>query len=75
MQKCEEKKTSVNGKTYGAPADYHLLLEKDRTVSLYYSEKVNYFMQSINITIKSLSEIYSHNLIATLLSGANFDFA
>ena len=36
---------------------------------------MNYFRQSINISIKSLSEIYRQNLIATLLSGANFDCA
>ena len=56
-------------------ADYHLLLEKDRTVSLDYSEKVNYSKPSIDITFKSLSEIYGQNLASILLSEANSDGA
>ena len=41
LQKSEEKETLVKGKIFFATADYHLFLEKDRTVSLDYSEKVN----------------------------------
>ena len=52
LQECEEKETLVNGKIYFAPADYNLQLEKDRTASLDYSEKVNYSKPSINITFK-----------------------
>ena len=75
VAECEEKETLLNGKIYFAPADYHLLIEKDRTVSLDYSEKVNYSRPSIDITFKSLSEIYGQNLAAVLLSGANSDGA
>ena len=72
---CDEKEALVNGKIYFAPADYHLLIEKDRTVSLDYSEKVNYSRPSIDITFKSLSDVYGENLAAILLSGANSDGA
>ena len=70
-----KKKTLVNGKIYFAPADYHLLLKKDQTVSLDYSKKVNYSRLSIDITFKSLSEIYGQNLAAILLYEANSDGA
>ena len=49
--------------------------KKYRTLYLYYSEKVNYFRTSNNIRFKGLSEIYSQNLAARLLSETNFESA
>ncbi len=72
---CEEKESLLPGTIYFAPADYHLLIEKDRTVSLDYSEKVNYSRPSIDITFKSASEVFKEKTAAILLSGANADGA
>ena len=49
--------------------------KKYRTLYLHYSEKVNYFRTSNNIRFKGLSEIYSQNLAARLLSETNFESA
>lgn len=72
---CEDKDKLLPGNIYFAPADYHLLIEKDRTVCLDYSEKENYSRPAIDITFKSASDIYREKTAAILLSGANRDGA
>ena len=58
---------------YVAPADYHLLIEADHTLSLDYSEKVNYSRPSIDVTLETAAIAYGARLICLLLSGANMD--
>ena len=70
---AEEKEKLTPGFIYLAPPDYHLLIEKDQTISLDFSEKLNYSRPSIDITFISASEIYKKNTTALLLSGANAD--
>jgi two-component system chemotaxis response regulator CheB len=73
VKEVEEKESIVAGAIYVAPADYHLLVEKDKTFSLDYSEKVNYSRPSIDVTFETAAEAYGPSLIALLLSGANQD--
>lgn len=61
------------GAIYLAPADYHLLIEQDRTFSLDDSEKVNYSRPSIDVTFESAADVYGPSLVGVLLSGANAD--
>ena len=69
-----EDKTDVqNNKIYIAPADYHLLFEDKKAMSLDSSEKMNYSRPSIDVTFRSAAEIYGETLIGILLSGANAD--
>lgn len=69
-----EDKTEVKAnKIYITPADYHLLFEDKKTMSLDSSEKMNYSRPSIDVTFKSAAEIYGENMIGILLSGANAD--
>lgn len=70
---AEDKDPILPGKFYLAPADYHLLIEKDSTFSLDYSEKINYSRPSIDVTFESAAEIYGTSLVGMLLSGANED--
>ena len=42
VKEAEEKEKIESQTIYLAPADYHLLIEKDKTFSLDYSEKVHY---------------------------------
>ncbi|MCF2490934.1 chemotaxis protein CheB [Dyadobacter sp. CY347] len=69
----EDKDVIRPGHIYLAPADYHLLVEKDETFSLDYSEKVNFSRPSIDVTFESAAEVYGSSLAALLLSGANED--
>ncbi|WP_114821824.1 chemotaxis protein CheB [Chryseobacterium sp. KLBC 52] len=69
-----EDKTEVEDNTiYIVPADYHLLFENKKWMSLDSSEKMNYSRPSIDVTFRSAAEIYGENLIGILLSGANAD--
>jgi len=69
-----EEKEQINPKTiYIAPSDYHLLIEKDFSFSLDYSEKVNYSRPSIDVTFQSAAEVYTNKLACLLLSGSNAD--
>jgi len=58
---------------YIAPANYHLLVEKDETLSLTVSEKVSYARPSIDILFESAAEVYLQCLIGIILTGANDD--
>jgi two-component system chemotaxis response regulator CheB len=72
---AEDKSPILPGTVYVAPADYHLLVEKNRTFSLDYSEKINYSRPSIDVTFETAAEAYGSGLAAFLLSGANADGA
>ncbi|ASW73951.1 chemotaxis protein CheB [Chryseobacterium piperi] len=69
----EDKIELQNNKIYIVPADYHLLFENKKMVSLDSSEKMNYSRPSIDVTFKSAAEMYGESLVGILLSGANAD--
>ena len=48
-------------------------VEKNRTLSLTVSEKVNYARPSIDLLFESAAEVFLHCLIGILLTGANDD--
>ncbi len=69
-----DDKTEIRSNTlYIAPADYHLLFEDTKNMSLDSSEKMNYSRPSIDVTFRSAAEIFGAGLVAVLLSGANAD--
>jgi two-component system chemotaxis response regulator CheB len=61
------------GVIYIAPPDYHVLIEKDKTITLDDSEKINYSRPSIDVTLETAAEAYGKKLMCVLLSGANAD--
>lgn len=69
----EDKTPLQPGFLYVAPSNYHLLFEKNDTLALDISEKVNYSRPSIDVSFESASEVYAENLIGILLSGSNSD--
>ena len=73
IKEVEEKEVLRPGIVYLCPADYHVLLEQDRSFSLDYSERVNYSRPSIDVTFRSAADVYGAGLIALLLSGGNAD--
>lgn len=70
---AEEKEFLAPGKVFIAPADYHMLIEEDRSISLDYSEKINYSRPSIDVTFQSAAEVFKEKLVCILLSGSNSD--
>lgn len=73
VKEADEKEKITKGYVYVAPSDYHLLIEKDDTFSLDYSEKVNYSRPSIDVTFQTAADAYGDKLICLLLSGSNAD--
>lgn len=73
VKEVEEKEEVCERTIYIAPSDYHLLIEKDFTFSLDYSEKVNFSRPSIDVTFQSAAEVYTNKLACLLLSGSNAD--
>lgn len=75
IKEAEEKEPLQNGTVYIAPADYHLLIEADKTLSLDASEKLHYSRPSIDVTFESAADVFGPSTAAMLLSGANADGA
>ena len=73
VKEAEEKELVGQGIVYIAPANYHLLIEKNRTFSFDTSEKVNFSRPSIDVTFQSAAEVYKDKLVGILLSGSNSD--
>jgi len=73
LKEIEDKEPLLPSAIYLAPADYHLLFEKNNSFSLDFSEKVNYSRPSIDVAFESASDVYGADLCCLLLSGANAD--
>lgn len=75
VKEVEEKEIIIDGTIYLAPADYHVLIEADRTFSLDYSERVNFSRPSIDVTFRCAADVYQKDLACVILSGGNADGA
>ncbi len=75
VKEAEEKEPVKGGVVYLAPANYHLLIEKDRTFSLCIDEKVNFSRPSIDMLFETAAEAYGADLIGMILTGASSDGA
>jgi two-component system chemotaxis response regulator CheB len=73
VKEVDDKDELQGGCIYLAPADYHVLVERDRTLSLDDSEKVNFSRPSIDVTFESAADVMGVKLMCVLLSGANDD--
>lgn len=73
VMEVEDKVLLESGYIYIAPADYHLLFEKNGELSLDISEKVHYSRPSIDVSFESAADAYGPAVTAILLSGANAD--
>lgn len=69
----DDKEPVLPGHIYLAPQNYHLLLEKEGTFALEYSEPVCFSRPSIDVTLQSAALTGVAGLLAILLSGANAD--
>ncbi|WP_028297147.1 chemotaxis protein CheB [Olivibacter sitiensis] len=75
VKEAEEKEILQPSTVYFAPGGYHLLIEKDHSLSLDVSEPVKYCRPSIDVTLQSAVDVFGSNMAAVLLSGANDDGA
>eukprot|EP01037_Dinobryon_pediforme_P010203 gene10203-10273_t len=75
LKEVDEKEKIELNTIYIAPANYHTLIEKDRSFSLDASEALWYSKPSIDVTFESAADVYQDKCLAVLLSGANQDGA
>jgi two-component system chemotaxis response regulator CheB len=75
VKEADDKENLKSGFVYFAPADYHLLIERDKTFSFDAGEKVRFSRPSIDVTFESAAEVYRERLTGIILSGANNDGA
>ncbi len=70
-----DKELIKPGKAYLAPANYHMLVDLDRRISLSIGTQVNHSRPSIDLSFQTAAESYRDKLLAVILSGANKDGA
>lgn len=63
------------GVVHIAPANYHLLIERSRTLALSTTAKVHWARPSIDVLFESAAYVFTTSLVGILLSGANEDGA
>ncbi len=75
VREAEDKEPLAAGIVYVAPPDYHLLVERDRSLSLSADEPVLYSRPSIDVLFESAADVFGPALLGVVLSGANADGA
>jgi two-component system, chemotaxis family, protein-glutamate methylesterase/glutaminase len=73
VKQADEKENVVSGMVYFAPANYHLLIEQDRSFSLSTEPRVNFARPSVDVLFETAAEAYGSSLIGVILTGANND--
>lgn len=75
IKEADEKEKITEGTIYFAPANYHLLIEQNKTFTLTLEDKVNYARPSIDVTFETAADCFRENLIGIIGTGANADGA
>jgi len=73
IKEADQHDSVQSGEVYLAPANYHLLVERDRTLSLSIDAKVCLSRPSIDVLFDTAADTYQGNLIGIILTGANHD--
>jgi len=73
VKEASDKEEIKAGYIYLAPPDYHLLVERNETISLSNEEKVNHSRPSIDVMFESAAYAWGPGLIGIILTGANND--
>ena len=75
VKEAVDKEQVQAGHIYFPPANYHLLVEREKTFALSIDGKVNYSRPSIDVFFESAALAWGEELIGILLTGANMDGA
>lgn len=74
VEACD-KEPIESGYLYTAPANYHMLMERDGTIGLSIDEQVNCSRPSIDVLFESAALACGDAVVAVILSGASADGA
>jgi len=75
VKEAEDKEQIRPGVAYFAPANYHLLVESERVLSLSVDPPELFSRPSINVLFESAADAYGSGLIGIILTGASNDGA
>ncbi|HEY3254048.1 MAG TPA: chemotaxis protein CheB [Polyangiaceae bacterium] len=75
VREPEDKEPMTAGSIWFAPANYHLLLEADRSFALSIDPPVNFSRPSIDVLFESAADAFGESLCCVVLTGANDDGA
>lgn len=73
VKEAEDKEPIKNNVIYFAPANYHMLVEQDRSLALSTTERIQYSRPAIDILFETAAEAYLDKLVGIILTGANSD--
>lgn len=69
----EDKEVLKGNHIYLAPADYHVMIENDKTVCLNLGPKENFCRPAIDVLFETAAEVYFEKTLGVILTGANKD--
>jgi two-component system, chemotaxis family, protein-glutamate methylesterase/glutaminase len=75
VKEAEDKEPIHGGVVYFAAADYHLLVEPNRTLSFSNEEPVLFSRPAIDLLFESAADAYGGGLVGVVLTGASSDGA
>jgi two-component system chemotaxis response regulator CheB len=75
VKEAEEKEPLLYGHVYFAPANYHLMIEADKSFSLSGEAPHLFSRPSIDILFQSAAEAFCSSLVGVILTGASSDGA
>ncbi len=73
VKEAEDKEALENNTIYFAPANYHLMVEQDKTIALSTMEQVQFSRPAIDVLFETAAEAYTGGLVGIILTGANSD--
>jgi len=73
VKEADEQEVMAPGTVYLAPANYHLLVERNRQLSLSVDPPVNFARPSVDVLFESAAEAFGTALIGIILTGAGYD--
>ncbi|MBU3954376.1 MAG: chemotaxis protein CheB, partial [Proteobacteria bacterium] len=73
VKEAEDKEPIMNNTIYFAPANYHLMVEQDKTIALSTAERVQYSRPAIDVLFETAADAYADRLIGIILTGSNSD--
>lgn len=75
IREAQERLSPEPGVVHLAPSGYHLLVERDGTLSLSVDERVSYARPSIDVLFESAALAFGAAVTGVILTGANHDGA
>ena len=73
VKEADDQDVLAPGTVYIAPANYHLLVDRDGTLALSIDAPVNFARPSIDVLFESAADAFGPGLIAVVMTGAGDD--